>query len=162
MVKRASADIRARFGFAFKERQEALGLTQGQFAERACIQRTDLSDIGRARATSDRMSPPIPKRVTDASSRLAPWGRFPHFRGRRRFEDDRDGPVPEMSYTGAGRVASPRLGVGRSGVSIALRSVSSSFPFSRRTPDGVHRLASARLRRGRPVVSALDGPTPEC
>jgi hypothetical protein len=76
MVKRASADIRERFRFAVKGRQEALGLTQGQFAGRAGIHRTDLSDIGRARATSDRMRPPVPKRVTAASSRLAPWGRF--------------------------------------------------------------------------------------
>jgi hypothetical protein len=51
MVNRASADILARFGFAVKERQEALGLTQGQFAERAGIHRTNLSDIGRACAT---------------------------------------------------------------------------------------------------------------
>jgi hypothetical protein len=105
---------------------------------------------------------PIPKRVTAPSSRLAPWGRFPHISGRRRFEDDRDGPVPGMSHTGAGRVALPGLGVGGSRVSIALRSVSSSFPLSRRAPDGVHRLAGARQRRGRPVVSALDCPTAEC
>jgi hypothetical protein len=69
----------------------------------------------------------------------APWGRFPHFSGRRRFEDDRDGPVPGISHTGAGRVASPRLGVGRSGVSILLRCVMArSLPASRasrRVPD---------------------------
>ena len=47
MANRASADICAQFGFAVKERQEALGLTQGQFAERAGIHRTDLSDIER-------------------------------------------------------------------------------------------------------------------
>ena len=64
------------------------------------------------------MRPPVPKRVTAASSRLAPWGRFRHISGRRRFEDDHDGSVPGMSHTGAGRVASPRLGIGRSGVSI--------------------------------------------
>jgi hypothetical protein len=45
---------------------------------------------------------------------------------------DLDGPVPGMSHTGAGRVASPGLGVGRSGVSITLRSITSSFPLSRR------------------------------
>jgi hypothetical protein len=44
----------------------------------------------------------------------------------------------------------------------ALRGISASMPLSRRTPDGVHRLAGARQRRGRPVVSALDGPTAEC
>jgi hypothetical protein len=102
MVKRASAEICARSGFAVKERQEALGLTQGHFAERAGIHRTDLSDIGRARAASDRMRPPIPRRVAAAPSSRAPWVRFPHFSGRRRFEDDRDGPVPGMSLAGAG------------------------------------------------------------
>jgi hypothetical protein len=97
-----------------KKRHEALSLTLEQFAERAGIHRTDLSDIGRACAMSDRMRPPVPKRVTAASSRLPLWGRFTHISGRRRFEDDRDGSVP-VSHTGAGRVASPRLGVGRSG-----------------------------------------------
>jgi hypothetical protein len=92
-----------------------------------------------ARATSDRMRLPIPKRMTTASSSLAPWGRFRHISGRRRFEDDRDGPAPGMSRTGAGRVASPSLGVGRSWVSIVLRSVSSSFPLSRRTPEVAQR-----------------------
>jgi hypothetical protein len=68
--------------------------------------------------------------VTAPSSRLAPWGRVLHFSGCRRFEHDRDRPVPGMSHTGAGRVASARLGVGRSAVSIALRSVTASIPPS--------------------------------
>jgi hypothetical protein len=60
MVKRASADICARFGFAVTERQEALDLTQGQFAERAGIHRTDLSDIERGprNVRSDETSGP--------------------------------------------------------------------------------------------------------
>ena len=47
MGKRAKADIRERFGFAVKDRREALGLTQEEFAERAGIHRTYLSDIER-------------------------------------------------------------------------------------------------------------------
>jgi len=47
MGKRARADIRERFGFAVKDRREALGLTQEEFAERAGIHRTYLSDIER-------------------------------------------------------------------------------------------------------------------
>jgi len=47
MGKRAKVDIRERFGFAVKDRREALGLTQEEFAERAGIHRTYLSDIER-------------------------------------------------------------------------------------------------------------------
>jgi len=47
MGKLAKADIRERFGFAVKDRREALGLTQEEFAERAGIHRTYLSDIER-------------------------------------------------------------------------------------------------------------------
>jgi transcriptional regulator with XRE-family HTH domain len=47
MGKRARVDIRVRFGFAVKDRREALGLTQEEFAERAGIHRTYLSDIER-------------------------------------------------------------------------------------------------------------------
>src|SRR4051812_37574056 len=47
MKKRAGADIRERFGFAVKDRREALGLTQEEFAERAGLHRTYLSDIER-------------------------------------------------------------------------------------------------------------------
>ncbi len=47
MGKRANGDIRERFGFAVKDRREALGLTQEEFAERAGIHRTYLSDIER-------------------------------------------------------------------------------------------------------------------
>ena len=47
MGKRAKADIRERFGFAVKDRWEALGLTQEAFAELAGIHRTYLSDIER-------------------------------------------------------------------------------------------------------------------
>jgi transcriptional regulator with XRE-family HTH domain len=45
--KRGKADIRERFGFALKTRREALGLTQEDFAERAGIHRTYLSDVER-------------------------------------------------------------------------------------------------------------------
>jgi transcriptional regulator with XRE-family HTH domain len=45
--KRGKADIRERFGFALKARREALGLTQEDFAERAGIHRTYLSDVER-------------------------------------------------------------------------------------------------------------------
>ena len=47
MGKRAKVDIRERFGFAVKDRREALGLTQEAFAELAGIHRTYLSDIER-------------------------------------------------------------------------------------------------------------------
>ena len=47
MGKRARADIRERFGFAVKDRREALGLTQEEFAAWAGLHRTYLSDIER-------------------------------------------------------------------------------------------------------------------
>jgi transcriptional regulator with XRE-family HTH domain len=47
MRKRAKADIRERFGFSVKIRREDLGLTQEEFAERARIHRTYLSDVER-------------------------------------------------------------------------------------------------------------------
>ena len=47
MGKRAKGNIRERFGFAVKDRREALGLTQEAFAELAGIHRTYLSDIER-------------------------------------------------------------------------------------------------------------------
>ncbi len=47
MGERARGDIRERFGFAVKDRREALGLTQEEFAERAGIHRTYLSDVER-------------------------------------------------------------------------------------------------------------------
>jgi transcriptional regulator with XRE-family HTH domain len=47
MKKRARPDIRVLFGFAVKDRREALGLTQEEFAEHAGIHRTYLSDIER-------------------------------------------------------------------------------------------------------------------
>lgn len=47
MKKRSPPDIRERFGFAVKVRREELGLTQEEFAERAGIHRTYLSDIER-------------------------------------------------------------------------------------------------------------------
>ncbi len=47
MGKRDKADIRERFGFAVKDRREALGLPQEEFAEKAGIHRTYLSDIER-------------------------------------------------------------------------------------------------------------------
>jgi transcriptional regulator with XRE-family HTH domain len=47
MKKRATSDIRERFGFAVKSRREELGLTQEEFADKARINRTYLSDIER-------------------------------------------------------------------------------------------------------------------
>jgi transcriptional regulator with XRE-family HTH domain len=47
MGKQARPDIRERFGFAVKDRREALGLTQEEFAEQAGIHRTYVSDIER-------------------------------------------------------------------------------------------------------------------
>jgi transcriptional regulator with XRE-family HTH domain len=47
MKKRAAPDIRERFGFAVKIRREELGLTQEEFADRAGVHRTYLSDIER-------------------------------------------------------------------------------------------------------------------
>jgi transcriptional regulator with XRE-family HTH domain len=47
MRKRATPDIRERFGFALKTRREELGLTQEEFAERAGIHRTYVSDVER-------------------------------------------------------------------------------------------------------------------
>ena len=47
MRKRATPDIRERFGFALKSRREELGLTQEVFADKAGIHRTYLSDVER-------------------------------------------------------------------------------------------------------------------
>jgi transcriptional regulator with XRE-family HTH domain len=47
MGKSARPDIRERFGSAVRDRREALGLTQEEFAARAGIHRTYLSDIER-------------------------------------------------------------------------------------------------------------------
>jgi transcriptional regulator with XRE-family HTH domain len=47
MRKRATPDIRERFGFAVKSRREELGLTQEDLADRAGIHRTYLSDVER-------------------------------------------------------------------------------------------------------------------
>jgi len=47
MGKRAGGDIRERFGFAVKDRREAQRLTQEEFAARADIHRTYLSDVER-------------------------------------------------------------------------------------------------------------------
>jgi transcriptional regulator with XRE-family HTH domain len=43
----AFPDIRERFGFALKTRREELGLTQEEFADKAGIHRTYLSDVER-------------------------------------------------------------------------------------------------------------------
>ncbi len=104
------------------------------------------SDIGRARATSDRMRPPVPKRVTAASSRLAPWGRFPHFSGRRRFEDDRDGSVAGMFHTGAGRVASRGLASDVAGRCIVCYAAYRRIPRPR---DGYQTASIVYTGRGR-------------
>jgi transcriptional regulator with XRE-family HTH domain len=47
MKKKNHPDIRVRFGFAVKDRREALGWTQEEFAERVGIHRTYLSDVER-------------------------------------------------------------------------------------------------------------------
>ena len=47
MGKAGGRDIRERFGQAVKGCREALGLTQEEFAERAGIHRTYLSDVER-------------------------------------------------------------------------------------------------------------------
>ena len=47
MGRTGPPDIRERFGAAVKGRREALGLTQEEFAERAGIHRTYLSDVER-------------------------------------------------------------------------------------------------------------------
>ncbi|HWE37188.1 MAG TPA: helix-turn-helix transcriptional regulator [Isosphaeraceae bacterium] len=47
MTRRSRRDIRERFGDAVRDRREALALTQEEFAERAGIHRTYLSDIER-------------------------------------------------------------------------------------------------------------------
>ena len=45
--RRATPDIRERFGYVVKVRREALGLTQEDLAEKAGIHRTYLSDVER-------------------------------------------------------------------------------------------------------------------
>jgi transcriptional regulator with XRE-family HTH domain len=45
--RRATTDIRVRFGFAVKVRREALGLTQEDLSDKAQIHRTYLSDVER-------------------------------------------------------------------------------------------------------------------
>jgi transcriptional regulator with XRE-family HTH domain len=45
--RRATADIRERFGYAVKLRREELGLTQEDLADKASIHRTYLSDVER-------------------------------------------------------------------------------------------------------------------
>jgi transcriptional regulator with XRE-family HTH domain len=45
--RRATPDVRERFGTAVKFRREGLGLTQEELAERAGIHRTYLSDVER-------------------------------------------------------------------------------------------------------------------
>ena len=45
--RRATVDIRERFGFAVKLRRDELGFTQEELAERAKIHRTYVSDIER-------------------------------------------------------------------------------------------------------------------
>jgi transcriptional regulator with XRE-family HTH domain len=47
MRKRGKADIRERFGFIVRARREELGWTQEEFAARARIHRTYVSDIER-------------------------------------------------------------------------------------------------------------------
>lgn len=47
MKRRAKPDIRERFGFAVRCRREELDLTQEEFAARAGIHRTYLSDVER-------------------------------------------------------------------------------------------------------------------
>ena len=47
MGRKGTPDIRERFGSAVRDRREALGLTQEEFAERAGLHRTYLSDVER-------------------------------------------------------------------------------------------------------------------
>ena len=47
MKKGAEPDIRERFGSAVRDRRESLHLTQEEFADRAGIHRTYISDIER-------------------------------------------------------------------------------------------------------------------
>ncbi|HEY2157995.1 MAG TPA: helix-turn-helix transcriptional regulator [Isosphaeraceae bacterium] len=47
MTRPSRRDIRERFGDAVRDRREALALTQEEFADRAGIHRTYLSDIER-------------------------------------------------------------------------------------------------------------------
>jgi transcriptional regulator with XRE-family HTH domain len=47
MKKGAGRDIRGRFGFAVKDRREELRLTQEEFAEKAGLHRTYISDVER-------------------------------------------------------------------------------------------------------------------
>jgi transcriptional regulator with XRE-family HTH domain len=47
--RRGTPDIRERFGDALRKRREQLALTQEEFAERARIHRTYLSDVERGR-----------------------------------------------------------------------------------------------------------------
>jgi hypothetical protein len=139
------------------------GLAREEFAERAGIHRTNLSDNGRARATSDRMRLPIPKRLTNAPSRPAPWGRLRHISGRRRFEDDRDRPVPLMSLASAGRVASPGLGVGRNGAMpyAAYRLYPALEADTRGRPSPIeHAAADPRSSGMSPTCSRPDGGGP--
>jgi transcriptional regulator with XRE-family HTH domain len=56
MRKGPKPDIRLRFGFAVKDRREALRLTQEEFADRAGIHRTYLSDIERGTRNVSLMS----------------------------------------------------------------------------------------------------------
>ena len=48
MKRRATPDIRERFGFAVRCRREELGLTQEDLADKARIHRIYLSDVERA------------------------------------------------------------------------------------------------------------------
>ena len=47
MKKGSKSSIRERFGFAIKRRREELNMTQEEFAERAGIHRTYVSDVER-------------------------------------------------------------------------------------------------------------------
>lgn len=47
MGKAVRHDVRERFGFAVKTRRESLGMTQEEFADKAGIHRTYVSDLER-------------------------------------------------------------------------------------------------------------------
>jgi hypothetical protein len=96
MVKRASADICAQFGFAVKGWQEAPGLTQEEFAGRAGIHRTDLSDIGRGPRNVRSDETPSPEASDGCSIEACAVGPVPSHqwaspvRGRPRWVRSRD------------------------------------------------------------------------
>jgi transcriptional regulator with XRE-family HTH domain len=67
--RRATPDIRERFGDAVRVRREALGLTQEELADRAGIHRTYLSDVERGTRNLSLVN--IERLATGLSVRMA-------------------------------------------------------------------------------------------